>query len=383
MDRFIRALLTGLALTLLIAPAASAARDPLKVSEDLREEVRVSGIRAHLQALQDIATMNGGTRASGTPGFDASAAYVIRRLERAGYRPQQQTFVFKTFEELGPATFQRVSPDPRTYAEPAEFATMEYSGSGDVTAPITAVDVVLPPGAAGSSTSGCEDADYANFPAGNVALVQRGTCTFGEKAAMAQAHNASAVIIFNEGQEGRQETLLGTLSEDVNPSIPVIGTSFAIGNELAGMAAAGPVTAHVATSTKITPATTSNVIAELAARHPSRAGKAVLLGAHLDSVHEGPGINDNGSGSATILEIAEEMAAGPSTAQPRALRLLGRRGVGSRGIDALRRVAHRGGGREDRAEPELRHARLAELHPPRVRRGRIGVRAAGASPRRL
>ena len=33
-----------------------------------------------------------------------------------------------------------------------------------------------------------------------------------------------------------------------------------------------------------------------------------MVGAHLDSVAEGPGINDNGSGSSTILEIAEEMA---------------------------------------------------------------------------
>ena len=151
--------------------------------------------------------MNGGTRASGTPGFDASAAYVIRRLERAGYGPSSRRSPSSPSRSSRRRTFQRVSPDPRTYAEPAEFATMDYSGSGDVTAPITAVDVVLPPGAPGSSTSGCEDADYASFPAGNVALVQRGTCTFGEKAPMAQAHNASAVIVFNEGQPGRTDTI--------------------------------------------------------------------------------------------------------------------------------------------------------------------------------
>ncbi len=34
-----------------------------------------------------------------------------------------------------------------------------------------------------------------------------------------------------------------------------------------------------------------------------------MVGAHLDSVTAGPGINDNGSGSATILEIAEQLAA--------------------------------------------------------------------------
>lgn len=306
MDRSIRALLTGVALTLALAPTAGAAQDPLKVSEDLREDVRIGGIRAHLQALQDIATMNGGTRASGTPGYDASAAYVMRRLERAGYEPQQEVFTFKAFEELAPAVFERVSPTPRTYADPEDFSIMGYSGSGDVTAAVTPVDVVLPPGAeANASTSGCEPSDFTGFPAGNVALVQRGTCPFGVKVDNAQAAGASAVIVFNEGQEGRQETLAGTLGEDATATIPAIGASFAVGNELAGMPGA---VVHVATSTKITATTTSNVIAELAPRSARRAGQTVLLGAHLDSVPEGPGINDNGSGIGTILEIAEEMA---------------------------------------------------------------------------
>ena len=76
-DRSTRAVLTSVALILALAPSAAAAKDPLKVSEDLRENVKVKGIREHLQALQNIATLNGGTRASSTPGYDASAAYVI------------------------------------------------------------------------------------------------------------------------------------------------------------------------------------------------------------------------------------------------------------------------------------------------------------------
>ena len=305
MDRSIRALLAGMALTLALAPAAQADHDPMKTSKDLREDVKVAGIRAHLQALQNIATMNGGTRASGTAGYDASAAYVMRRLERAGYEPEQQEFTFKAFEELAAAALQRVSPNPRTFVDPDEFQTMDYSGSGDVTAAVTAVDVVLPPGAAANSnTSGCEAADFAGFPAGGVALMQRGTCPFAQKVENAQAAGAAAAIVFNEGQPGRDDTLAGTLGEDTTATIPAVGTSFAIGNELA---APGTVV-RVFTSTKITPVTTSNVIADLAPRRPRGAGKVVLVGAHLDSVPEGPGINDNGSGVGTILEIAEEMA---------------------------------------------------------------------------
>jgi len=312
-ERSIRVVLATAALALAFAPAAATAQDPNKVSQKLRDAVTVGGVRAHQQALQNIATMHNGTRASGTPGYEASAAYVTRRLERAGYRPQRQEFSFKTFEELAPATFARVSPQPRDYVAPDDFAIMGYSGSGDVTGTVTPVDVVLPPGPANSSTSGCEAADFAGFPAGTIALLQRGTCEFSVKAENAAAAGASAAVIFNEGQEGRQVTLLGTLSEDTTATIPVLGASFAVGSELAGQAGAA---VHITTSTKIESTTSSNVVAQLAPRNAKTAGKVVLLGAHLDSVLEGPGINDNGSGTAAILEIAEEMAAGKAPRNP-------------------------------------------------------------------
>ncbi len=275
------------------------------MSEELREDVKTSGMRAHLQALQNIATMHGGTRASGTAGYDASAAYVMRRLRRAGLEVEQQTFSFKAFDNLAPAVFERTAPTAHAYADPAEFSIMSYSGSGDVTATVVPVDLVLPPGAAANtSTSGCEATDFPAAVSGNVALMQRGTCPFATKVENAQTAGAVAAIVMNEGQAGRQDTIAGTLGEDTTATIPAIGTSFAVGNELAGISGA---TVHIVTSTKITPTTTSNVIGDLKPKHRRTAGKTVLVGAHLDSVPEGPGINDNGTGTAAILEIAEEM----------------------------------------------------------------------------
>ena len=50
-----------------------------------------------------------------------------------------------------------------------------------------------------------------------------------------------------------------------------------------------------------------------------------MAGAHLDSVQAGPGINDNGSGSAALLEVAEQLGK-LKPAEHAALRVVGRRG---------------------------------------------------------
>ena len=62
---------------------------------------------------------------------------------------------------------------------------------------------------------------------------------------------------------------------------------------------------HVVTSTFRGPATTYNVVAETPTGNDAN---VVMAGAHLDSVNAGPGINDNGSGSAALLEVAEQLA---------------------------------------------------------------------------
>jgi hypothetical protein len=175
--------------------------------------VTVGGIMAHERARQSIANANGGTRASGTPGFAASAAYVTQRLKKAGYKVKQQTFDFHFFQDLAEPSLSQVSPVAKDYST----GTYQYSGSGDVTAP---VDVVVPIGSnpPSTSTSGCEASDYDGFTAGNVALLQRGTCDFSVKAHNAEGAGASAVIIFNEGQAGRTDLLAGTLSEDIGAS---------------------------------------------------------------------------------------------------------------------------------------------------------------------
>ena len=294
-------------MTMLVGGVITAnAAVPTDTSE-LREAVTADAIMDHLAELQKIADNNGGTRASGTPGYDASVDYIADLLLAAGYEVTRQDFLFNSFRELSEPVFEQVSPNSVTYEPNVEFFTAEYSGSGDVTAPLQAVDLVLPPGAeASTSNSGCEPEDFADFVEGNIALVQRGTCDFSVKAHNAFEAGAVGVVIFNEGQEGRTETLAATLGDAFADDLPVIGTSFEIGNELAALLGDGEVVIHLVTDTLIElDVPTQNLIAETPT---GRDDRVVMAGAHLDSVPAGPGINDNGSGSAALLELALQIA---------------------------------------------------------------------------
>lgn len=259
----------------------------------LLECVTLDGVRAQQAALQAIADANGGTRATGTPGYTASVAYVRRQLEAAGYLVELDPFPFTFFP---PALLRQQSPVVQTY----ETGVFTGSGFGDITAAVTPVDVVL--GLPRDPvTSGCDAGDFAGFPAGSIALVQRGGCNFSVKAINAAAAGASAVIIFNQGNSPEREGLIvGTLGGPNVVGIPVVGASFEDGAALAQTGS----TARV----KVDPPeqqTQYNVLAELPGR---RSDNTVMVGAHLDSVQAGPGIQDNGSGSAAILDVALKMA---------------------------------------------------------------------------
>ncbi len=224
------------------------------------------------------------------------------QLEAAGYDTDRQPFSYDRYDFTS-AALERVSPNPETYAygDDEGFLDMSYSGAGDVTADLTAVDLNL----AGdhASTSGCEAGDFANFTAGNIALIQRGTCTFRIKADNAAAAGASGVIIFNQGNVVPGDDRLGLFGGTLDlpqAAIPVVSTSYATGVELAGLSG---VEMRLAVDAGVSRIDSYNILADTG----GRADRTVVVGAHLDSVSEGPGINDNGSGSAAILETALQL----------------------------------------------------------------------------
>jgi hypothetical protein len=279
-------------------------------SKKLREAVTVPGILEHENALQGIADFAGGNRLSGAPGHDASANYVAGRAADAGLQVTRQPFEFDLdlLADYSAPILDVTAGGPArsfipgiggTLFSDGDFGTMYASPSGDITAPVWAADLDLDPATAASNTSGCQAADYAGMPTGAIVLLQDGaSCSLGTKFFGAQQLGAAAIFFFDAAE--------GTWINVTGISIPSVAgrldsaTALANGKEqgLTGL------TARLKVDWRPGTYETSNVIAETPDGDPDN---VIVVGAHLDSVGPGPGINDNGSGSATILEIAEQI----------------------------------------------------------------------------
>jgi len=291
------------------APAQAHSNDnPVK---KLTKDVTLSGVLRHLVAFQGIAAISGGNRASGGSGYDRSADYVAALARHAGYKVTRQPFSFTFCEDTG-SSFQQLTPTPTTYVDQTDYDVLTCSGAGTASGAVAPVDVNLVPPRA--STSGCEASDFGPEVAGKIALMQRGaapgtTCGFGLKVQNAEAAGAIGAIIFNQGNgtpeanPDRFGLFAGTLGVPVG--IPAVSVSYDFGAALVAAAQAGTLTMEISVEAISETRNTSNVIAESRWGDPN---EVVMVGAHLDSEPDTAGINDNGTGSAGILEVALRMA---------------------------------------------------------------------------
>jgi peptidase M28-like protein/PA domain-containing protein len=248
----------------------------------------------HLRALAATATANRGTRAAGTPGGVATEDLVAARLKQAGWTVRFARVTFPFFAERRPPLV--VLPGGRRLATGTDVRTLAYSAGGNARGAVRVVG--------GDRTdAGCRDGDWDGFPRGRIALVRRGVCPFAAKARGAQRAGAAAVVVEDRDADARRGPVSGTLGAP-GIRIPVVAVDGAAGDALAG--ADGPVRVRVdAVSAR---RAARDVVAEL----PGTAGdRVVMAGAHLDSVPAGPGINDDGSGVATLLALADRFARAP------------------------------------------------------------------------
>jgi Peptidase family M28/PA domain len=277
--------------------------------------VQKKDLWAYMQKFQAIADANPSpadghpSRNSGEPGYKASADYVASVMQAAGYDVKLQPYKFTYFAYTEPPIFSEVSPTAHTYGLGTEWNPGQSVGTASNATLQPAGGIVIPPTATPSSSSGCTMSDFSGFVPGRIALIQRGSCFFGVKVLNAQAAGATGVVIFNEGNPGRTELFSGSLVDaagnPIIPTIPVAFTSFDTGLALYDeYQQRTPPVMNLSIKALVNPnADDWNVIAD------SKGGDknhTVVVDAHLDAIY-GAGMLDNASGSATILDIAQEM----------------------------------------------------------------------------
>jgi Zn-dependent M28 family amino/carboxypeptidase len=254
----------------------------------LQQRVSTDAVMAHLAKLQEIADANGGNRAAGTPGYEASVDYIADTLRSKGFDVQLPEFELRL-----------------PFADPP---TVTVGGTNVAAKPLEYTVGTPPDGVRGplvparvEDTPGCTAADYDGLPvAGAVVLVDRGQCPFAAKQAAAAERGAVALIVANNSDSKS----LGTLGAETQVKIPVVSVSKADGARLR----AQPGDTTIKLNAGIRTVTTRNVIAQT---KTGSSHDVVVVGGHLDSVPAGPGINDDGSGVAAVLETALQLGSSP------------------------------------------------------------------------
>jgi hypothetical protein len=245
-------------------------------------EIGERALVSHLTALAEIADRDG-DRAAGTPGYTASVEYVARVLRGAGWRVRVQDVPMALWRERSPATL--TLEDAGALRPVRDFRVPSYAGAGSADGALRVVG------------DACQPSDFAELAAAEVALTSIGGCLLWRKTLNARRAGAGALLV--------QTDTSGRGVPSATLAVPRIGLPVALIDRKVRLRSGERVQLTVDALTER--GTTQNVIAELG---PAR-GAVAMAGAHLDSVPGGPGINDNGSGVATLLEVARRFGPRP------------------------------------------------------------------------
>ncbi|EFX03474.1 aminopeptidase y precursor [Grosmannia clavigera kw1407] len=274
---------------------------PLVDSASLQKTINADRLLGHAKALFGIAQAGipdygHPTRVIGSAGHTGTLDYIYSIVSSLGggkggeggyYRVWNQTFpavTGKVYEarlvlnDSVPASAQAMSLTPPTHDNKPVFGAL-----------------VLATG------TGCEASDYPAAVTGAITLVRRGDCPFGQKSELAGAAGAVAVVVYNS-EDG---PLSGTLGTPTATQVATFGLSGADAAPLVAALKKGSSLDSIAyMDSVVSTIHTTNILAQTVEGDPDN---CVMLGGHSDSVPEGPGINDDGSGTLSLLEIATQL----------------------------------------------------------------------------
>ncbi|KAJ2992693.1 hypothetical protein NUW58_g2085 [Xylaria curta] len=263
-------------------------------TESLQARISIESLVKHAEALYELAKSSEEefghpTRVIGSEGHRRTLEYVAAEIDRLGdyYKSSTQSFpavmgqVFQSRLVLGhsvPESASAMSLTPPTpHKEP-------------VYGELALVD-----------SEGCNTSDYPHELSGKIAFIKRGTCSFGTKSELAGRAGAIAAVVFNSNADG----LSGTLGVPSPDHVPTFGLSGKDAEPVIEKLKAGKVVDSIAfIDSVVNTINTTNIVVQTVEGDPEN---CVMLGAHSDSVTEGPGINDDGSGTLTLLEVATRL----------------------------------------------------------------------------
>ncbi|CAF2398365.1 unnamed protein product [Rotaria sp. Silwood2] len=256
------------------------------ISFNLVDSIRIEDLMNHLNELQRIANNTGNTRAIGTRGFTETVNYIYNYLANnaSGLKVFREPLSVQNFTIKGnPILISSINDMNKTYTYStnlarSDFTYVNYSASID----LTKFNLIIVP------NYGCDKLDWQNVAGRAALVVVGGTCTNAEKSELANIYNASALLYYNHGLTTTSLAPVIVRLRQAN-KLPALFLSYAIGQEL------------------VNAANLSNVSIWLDVQH-GNINETIIVGGHSDSVPAGPGINDNGSGTAAILVLATNLA---------------------------------------------------------------------------
>ncbi|KAK9321362.1 hypothetical protein V1517DRAFT_326596 [Lipomyces orientalis] len=274
-------------------PVTSAGKE-LVSSTALQGDINVKNLEdraKHLFELAELSVDDYGhpTRVIGSKGHLATIDYVYSTIADLG---EYYTITNQSFEAVVGNVFESrlVIGDQVPKSASAMSLTPPTIHKQPVFGPLVLV-----------KNDGCDQADYPSQIAGSIAFIRRGTCTFGDKSELAGKAGAVAAVIYNNAKG----SLSGTLGEPAQYHIATFGLSSEDAEPyLVDLQRGKVVNASAYIDSIVEKINTTNIIAQT---KEGDAENCVMLGGHSDSVVEGPGINDDGSGSLTLLEVATQL----------------------------------------------------------------------------
>jgi Zn-dependent M28 family amino/carboxypeptidase len=264
--------------------------DAQKVAASITEE----GLRARLEELSQAMEGSDRFRSVGSAGYGGAAAVVERELAAAGWSVESDTYDDVTFVDDGGSSLE---VGHQVFGV-KDLRPLIFAPAGDVAGPVFAIGA----NASEPTGMGCRVGDYGALPADAIVMAGPGDCLRRDQVIAAQQAGAAAfVAVSPEALPGT--VLRPTLLDPRGLAIPAAAASQDAAKALVS-AATGSLTARLVTNAHTEQAPTRTILAELPG---VRDGQVIMLGAHLDSVIDGPGVNDNGSGVAALLEIARAL----------------------------------------------------------------------------